>query len=382
MKFGIPANQRMTVGQKLWQVNWSLIFFLIGLAIIGCAMLYSAGDANWDPWAKRQLIRFGIGLLLMIMVAITDIRIWLRYAYALYLLVLGLLIAVDVIGVVGGGAQRWINLGIIQLQPSEIMKITLVLALAKFFHSTSLEEILRPTMLIIPLLLVAAPVFLVLRQPDLGTAIILTMTAGVIFFLAGVRAWKFGLIIGSILASLPIAWAMLHPYQKNRILIFLDPESDPLGAGYHIMQSKIALGSGGVFGKGYLSGTQSHLNFLPEKQTDFIFTMLAEEFGMVGGLLLLAVYAIILIYSFAIALRIQNQFGRLVTLGISGTFFFYIFINIAMVMGLLPVVGIPLPMVSYGGTAMLSIMIGFGFIICSYVHRDIRIGRHGSEAND
>ena len=382
MKFGTSANQPMTIGQKLWQVNWLLIFFLIGLAIIGCAMLYSAGDANWDPWAKRQLIRFGIGLLLIIMVAITDIRIWLRYAYPLYFLVLGLLIAVDVIGVVGGGAQRWINLGIIQLQPSEIMKITLVLALAKFFHSRSLEEIVRPTMLTIPLLLVVAPVFLVLRQPDLGTAIILTMTAGVIFFLAGVRAWKFGLIIGSILASLPVAWTMLHPYQKNRILIFLDPESDPLGAGYHIMQSKIALGSGGIFGKGYLSGTQSHLNFLPEKQTDFIFTMLAEEFGMVGGLLLLAVYAIILIYSFAIALRIHNQFGRLVTLGISGTFFFYIFINIAMVMGLLPVVGIPLPMVSYGGTAMLSIMIGFGFIICSYVHRDIRIGRHGSEAND
>ena len=382
MKFGTTGNRPMTIGQKLWQVNWSLILFLIGLAIIGCAMLYSAGDASWDPWAKRQLIRFGIGLLLMIMVAITDIRIWLRYAYALYFLVLGLLIAVDVIGVVGGGAQRWINLGIIQLQPSEIMKITLVLALAKIFHSTSLEEIGRLKSLIIPLLLVAAPVFLVLRQPDLGTAIILTMTAGVIFFLSGVRAWKFGLIIGTILVSLPIAWTMLHPYQKNRILIFLDPESDPLGAGYHIMQSKIALGSGGVFGKGYLSGTQSHLNFLPEKQTDFIFTMLAEEFGMVGGLLLLAVYTIILIYSFAFALRIHNQFGRLVTLGISGTFFFYIFINIAMVMGLLPVVGIPLPMVSYGGTAMLSIMIGFGFIICSHVHRDIRIGRHGSESND
>ncbi len=382
MKFGTTGNRPMTIGQKLWQVNWSLILFLIGLAIIGCAMLYSAGDASWDPWAKRQLIRFGIGLLLMIMVAITDIRIWLRYAYALYFLVLGLLIAVDVIGVVGGGAQRWINLGIIQLQPSEIMKITLVLALAKIFHSTSLEEIGRLKSLIIPLLLVAAPVFLVLRQPDLGTAIILTMTAGVIFFLSGVRAWKFGLIIGTILVSLPIAWTMLHPYQKNRIFIFLDPESDPLGAGYHIMQSKIALGSGGVFGKGYLSGTQSHLNFLPEKQTDFIFTMLAEEFGMVGGLLLLAVYIIILIYSFAFSLRIHNQFGRLVTLGISGTFFFYIFINIAMVMGLLPVVGIPLPMVSYGGTAMLSIMIGFGFIICSHVHRDIRIGRHGSESYD
>ena len=368
----------MTFGQKFWQINWLLIALLVVLAFIGCAMLYSAGDASWDPWAKRHLIRFGVGLLLMIIVAIIDIRIWLRHAYTLYFIILALLIAVEVIGVISGGAQRWVNLGIVQLQPSEIMKISLVLALAKFFHSASLEEIGRPRLLIVPLLLVSAPVILVLRQPDLGTAIILIMTAGVIFFLAGVRAWKFGVLMGTILVSLPFAWAMLHSYQKNRILTFLDPESDPLGSGYHIMQSKIALGSGGVFGKGYLEGTQSHLNFLPEKQTDFIFTMLAEEFGMIGGLLLLLVYTLILIYCFAIALRVHNQFGRLVTLGIGGTFFFYIFINIAMVMGLLPVVGIPLPMVSYGGTAMLSILIGFGFIICSYVHRDIRVGRHGN----
>jgi rod shape determining protein RodA len=316
------------------------------------------------------------------MVAMTDIRIWMRHAYTLYFLVLGLLIAVEVMGVIGMGAQRWIDLGVIQLQPSEIMKITLVLALARYFHGASLEEIGRSTSLIIPSLLVAAPIVLVIRQPDLGTAIMLMMTAGVIFFLAGVRTWKFGLVIGAILAAMPLAWTMLHGYQKNRILTFLNPESDPLGAGYHIMQSKIALGSGGVFGKGYLSGTQSHLNFLPEKQTDFIFTMLAEEFGMVGGLLLLGIYAIVLIYSFAIALRVHNQFGRLITLGIAGTFFFYVFINIAMVMGLVPVVGVPLPLVSYGGTAMLSLMIGFGFILCAYVHRDVRVGRHGSGGED
>jgi len=382
MRIGSADRGPMTIGQKLWQVNWFLVLFIIILTGIGCAMLYSAGEGSWNPWAKRQIIRFGIGMFLMIMVAVTDIRSWMRHAYTLYFLVLGLLIAVEVMGVIGMGAQRWIDLGVIQLQPSEIMKITLVLALARFFHGASLEEIGRPTFLIVPLLLVAAPVVLVLRQPDLGTAIMLTMTAGVIFFLAGVRTWKFGLVIGAILAAMPLAWSLLHGYQKKRILTFLNPESDPLGAGYHIMQSKIALGSGGVFGKGYLSGTQSHLNFLPEKQTDFIFTMLAEEFGMVGGLLLLGIYAIVLIYCFVIALRVHNQFGRLITLGITGTFFFYVFINIAMVMGLVPVVGVPLPLVSHGGTAMLSLMIGFGFILCAYVHRDVRVGRHGSGGED
>ena len=382
MRVGSADREPMTIGQKLWQVNWFLVLFIIILTAIGCAMLYSAGEGSWNPWATRHIIRFVIGLFLMIMVAMTDIRIWMRHAYTLYFLVLGLLIAVEVMGVIGMGAQRWIDLGVIQLQPSEIMKITLVLALARYFHGASLEEIGRSTSLIIPSLLVAAPIVLIIRQPDLGTAVMLMMTAGVIFFLAGVRTWKFGLVIGAILAAMPLAWTMLHGYQKNRILTFLNPESDPLGAGYHIMQSKIALGSGGVFGKGYLSGTQSHLNFLPEKQTDFIFTMLAEEFGMVGGLLLLGIYAIVLIYSFAIALRVHNQFGRLITLGIAGTFFFYVFINIAMVMGLVPVVGVPLPLVSNGGTAMLSLMIGFGFILCAYVHRDVRVGRHGSGGED
>lgn len=380
MNLGSAAADRgpLTIGQKLWQISWSLVFLLLVLAAIGFAMLYSAASGEWDPWASRQAIRFGIGLVLMIAVAITDIQIWMRYAYTLYFLVLALLIAVEAMGVIGMGAQRWISLGFIQLQPSEIMKITLVLALARYFHGATLEEIARPTRLIIPLLLLGAPVVLVLRQPDLGTAIMLSMTAGVIFFLAGVRAWKFGVIIGAALAALPLAWSFLHGYQKKRILTFLDPESDPLGAGYHILQSKIALGSGGMFGKGFLNGTQSHLNFLPEKQTDFIFTMLAEEFGMAGGLILIGIYILVIIYGFAVALRVRNQFGRLISLGIIGTFFFYVFINIAMVMGLVPVVGVPLPLVSYGGTAMLSLMIGFGFILCAYVHRDVRIGRHSS----
>ena len=379
MNFGGSASGDgpQTIGQKLWQISWSLVFLLMILAAIGFAMLYSAASGQWDPWASRQMIRFSIGLVLMIAVAVTDIQVWMRYAYTLYFLVLALLAAVEVMGDIGMGAQRWINIGFIQIQPSEIMKITLVLSLARYFHGATLEEIARPTRLIVPILLVAAPVVLVLRQPDLGTAVMLGMTAGVIFFLAGVKAWKFGLIIVAGLAALPVAWSFMHAYQKNRILTFLDPETDPLGTGYHILQSKIALGSGGVFGKGYLHGTQSHLNFLPEKQTDFIFTMLAEEFGMVGGMIILGIYILVIIYGFAIALRVHNQFGRLVALGIIGTFFSYVFINIAMVMGLVPVVGVPLPLISYGGTAMLSLMIGFGFVLCAYVHRDARIGRHG-----
>ncbi len=373
-----PDDSPLTLGKKLWQISWSLVFLLVLLAVIGLAMLFSAANAQWDPWASRQLLRFAVGIVLMIAVALTDIRIWMRHAYTLYFMVLVLLIAVEVLGKTGMGAQRWINIGFVQIQPSEIMKITLVLALARYFHGLTLEEITRPARILVPLLLLGAPVVLVLRQPDLGTAIMLAMTAGIIFFLAGIRAWKFGVLFGTALAAFPVAWAFMHEYQKKRILTFLNPESDPLGAGYHILQSKIALGSGGIFGKGYLHGTQSHLNFLPEKQTDFIFTMLAEEFGMAGGIILLGIYILVSIYGFAIALRVRNQFGRLVSLGIVGTFFFYVFINIAMVMGLIPVVGVPLPLISYGGTAMVSLLIGFGFILCAHVHRDIRIGRHGS----
>lgn len=377
MRLRSADPEQLTLGQKLWQLNWGLVLLLALLAGIGAAMLYSAAGAQWDPWASRHLIRFGIGLVLMLSVAVTDIRFWMRYAYAFYLLALTLLIAVEAMGVVGMGAQRWINLGVIQLQPSEVMKIALVLALARYFHGATLEEIARPSFLLMPVLLIAAPVGLVVRQPDLGTAIMLALTAGVILFMAGVRAWKFAVVTGVVLAALPLAWSQLHGYQKRRIMTFLDPESDPLGAGYHIMQSKIALGSGGVFGKGFLGGTQGHLNFLPEKQTDFIFTMLAEEFGMAGGLTLLGIYILVIIYGFAIALRTRNQFGRLVAIGITGTFFFYVFINIAMVMGLVPVVGVPLPLLSYGGTAMLSLMIGFGFVLCAYVHRDILLNRRG-----
>ncbi len=259
------------------------------------------------------------------------------------------------------------------------MKVALVLALARYFHGVGADEIGKPWKLIVPLTMVSAPAALVLKQPDLGTALMLLASSGVVFFAAGVRLWMFAVVAGAGMAAAPVAWQFLHDYQRQRVLTFLDPATDPLGSGYHILQSKIALGSGGVFGKGFLQGTQSHLNFLPEKQTDFIFTMFAEEMGMVGAVVLLLLYALVLAYCFTVALGARNQFGRLLVIGLAMTFFLYVFINMAMVMGLIPVVGVPLPLISYGGTAAVTIMIGFGLIMAVQVHRDVVISRHGEQ---
>ncbi|HLI12727.1 MAG TPA: rod shape-determining protein RodA [Alphaproteobacteria bacterium] len=371
---------RLSFLEKLRQINWTIVLLAMALCAIGLAMLYSAGNGSWEPWASRQMVRVVLGLFLMIGAAFVDIRRWMRLAYPIYFVALALLAAVDVVGADAMGAQRWLDLKVIQLQPSEVMKIALVLALARYFHGVGPDQIGRLSKLVAPLALVIAPVLLVLKQPDLGTAVMLLASGGAIFFLAGVRLWKFGVVLAAAVAVVPLGWHFLHGYQRARILTFLDPERDPLGAGYHILQSKIALGSGGIFGKGFLEGTQSHLNFLPEKQTDFIFTMLAEEFGIVGGLVLLSLYVLLLTYGIAIALRSRNHFGRLLAMGITVTFFLYVFVNIAMVMGLIPVVGVPLPLISYGGTAMLSILFGFGLVMSVYVHRDVRIGRRGLDA--
>jgi rod shape determining protein RodA len=364
--------------EKLWHINWSLIALLSVIASVGFLTLYSAAGGSLEPWAVKQMIRFGMGIGLMIAVAVVDIRFWIRHAYIFYAVSLVLLVAVEIKGTIGMGAQRWIDLGFIQLQPSEITKIALILTLARYFHGAALQDIGRPTFLIPPLALVLLPIALVLKQPDLGTAMMLLMSSGAIFFMAGVRMWKFGLVLASGLGAIPVAWQFLREYQKKRVIIFMNPEQDPLGAGYHITQSKIALGSGGGFGKGYMSGSQSKLNFLPEKQTDFIFTMYGEEWGMVGGVFLLLLYALLIAYGYAIALRCRSQFGRLVALGITSTFFLYVFINTAMVMGLVPVVGVPLPMISYGGTAMLSLLFGWGLVMSAYIHRDTPIGRPGA----
>ncbi|MGO1118191.1 rod shape-determining protein RodA [Rhodovibrionaceae bacterium A322] len=373
----LRRNPSLTIGQKFLAMNWLLVLLICAVASVGFAMLYSAANGSYDPWTSKQMIRFAMGLVIMLTVALVDIRFWFRVAYPLYFLALGLLVAVEVVGSVGMGAQRWIDLKVIQLQPSELMKVALVLALARYFHSVPLDEIGRLRHLLIPFVLIGSPVVLVLKQPDLGTALMLVMVAGAVFFAAGVRIWKFVVVAVGTGAAIPIIWSQLRPYQQRRVLTFLDPESDPLGAGYHITQSKIALGSGGLFGRGFLEGTQSHLSFLPEKQTDFIFTMLAEEFGLIGGIGLMVLFLLIFVYGFAIALRSNNHFGRLLALGLTFNLFCYFFINIAMVMGLVPVVGVPLPLISYGGTVMLTVMLAFGLTLSVSVHRDLRIPRRG-----
>lgn len=376
-EIGRPAPD-LSLFRKLLLMNWGLIAIVLAIAAIGVAILYSAAGGQWNPWASRQVARLGVGLVVMVAVALVDVRLWLRYAYLIFGLALGLLIVVDVMGRVGGGAQRWIDFGVLQLQPSELMKLALVLALARYFHGLTLEQIGKPLMMIPPLLLIGLPVVLVLRQPNLGTAMLLVIGSAALMLAAGVRIWKFLLVGGAAAAAIPVAWSFLKDYQKRRVYTFLDPSQDPLGAGYNILQSKIALGSGGIFGKGFLNGTQGQLRFLPEMQTDFIFTVLAEEFGMVGCLVLLGLYVLVLTYGFAIALRTRSQFGRLVAIGVTTQMFLYVFINMAMVMGLVPVVGIPLPLVSYGGTAMLTLLAGAGLLISVSIHRDVEIPRwHG-----
>ncbi|MBO6679805.1 rod shape-determining protein RodA [Parvibaculum sp.] len=369
------TGHEMRLTEKLIEFNWAFLLLLALIASIGFAMLYSVAEGSFTPWAFRQAARFGVGVCIMISVAMVDLRLWMRLAYPLYGVALAMLVAVEVIGFVGMGAQRWLNLGFISIQPSEVMKVTLILALARYFHGLTLEEVSRFRNLLVPLALVGVPVGLVVLQPDLGTAVLLIATGGVLFFSAGLR-WRYFIFAGAaVLAAIPVIWSRLHDYQRNRVFTFLDPERDPLGTGYHILQSKIALGSGGIFGKGFMEGTQSQLNFLPEKHTDFIFTMLGEELGLVGGIVLLTLYFIVLMFSLNVALQCRNQFGRLVAIGVSMTFFFYVFINTAMVMGLLPVVGVPLPLVSYGGTAMLSLMFAFGLLMSVYIHRNLEISR-------
>lgn len=379
-------SNELTLRQKLWQINWSLVLLIAVIGMVGVAMLYSAGGdrfsghGSMEPWAARHLVRLVAGMLIMFAIALVDLRLWLQYAYVIYGASILLLVAVELIGAIGMGAQRWINLGFFQIQPSEFAKIAIILALARYFHRLNIEDIGRPTRLIAPLLLVAAPVALVMKQPDLGTAVMLLAGGGAVFFLAGVRIWKFAVVTVAGLASIPIGWNfVLHDYQRQRILTFLNPESDPLGAGYHILQSQIAFGSGGVFGKGFLQGTQSHLDFLPERHTDFIFTMLAEEQGLIGGLVVLLLYAGLMVYGLAISVRSRNHFGRLVAMGVTTTVLLYVFINTAMVMGLIPVVGVPLPLVSYGGTALLTVLIACGLLMNVYINRDARIGRQAGE---
>ena len=376
LEFG--SRQGFRILERLLRLDWILVVLICTIGAVGIGMLISASGGSTEPWAARQMVWFGAGLMVMLAVALVDIGFWLRAAYPLYGLAFALLVGVELLGAAVMGAQRWIDVGVIQLQPSELMKIALVLALARYFHGIALDGLGRIRTYIPPLLMILAPAAMILRQPDLGTALLLALGGATMLFLAGLKAWKIGVAAAIILGSGPVVWQFLRDYQKARILTFFNPEADPLGAGYHILQSKIALGSGGLFGKGYLQGTQSHLNFLPEKQTDFIFTMMAEELGFFGVTGVLLLYLTIATYGVVIASRSANHFGRLLAMGVTVTFFFHVFFNVAMVIGLIPIVGLPLPLVSYGGSAMLSLMLGLGLLLCVQINRDVVIARHNA----
>jgi rod shape determining protein RodA len=362
-----------TLLSKLRHLSWGLVILITMFACVGFLALYSAAGGNLEPWAGKQMVRYSVFLIGAIIIALIDIRFWYRLAYPFYVLCLILLLIVYVMGHIGMGAQRWINLGFIQIQPSEWMKIAVVMALARYFHTATAYDMKNMRFLLIGASLLILPFILVAAQPDLGTASVITMVGIAIFFLAGAPIWIFVAGGAAFAAALPVTYMMLHDYQKNRVLTFLNPDRDPLGTGYHITQSKIALGSGGWDGKGFLQGTQSHLNFLPEKHTDFIFTLWVEEWGFFGGLFILLLIGTILFYGGWIAFRSRHAFGRLLAFGLMINFSIYAFINIAMVMGLIPVVGIPLAMISHGGTAMMSVMIGFGLMMGCNVHKDAKL---------
>ena len=367
------GSRHLGLKDKFCRLSFSYILLIVILACVGTMTLYSAANGSWDPWAIKHISRFGVTLLLMIGLAMVDIRYYYHGAYLFYFATLFLLVVVEITGHIGMGAQRWINLGLFKIQPSELMKIGMVLFLARYFSFTTMQNIRTIRGILIPVVLTIIPVGLICLQPDLGTALMLLFTATIMMFVVGVQWWKFALVGAAGAALLPIAWNFLHEYQQNRVLTFLDPERDPLGAGYHIIQSKIAFGSGGIFGKGFLHGTQTHLNFLPEKHTDFIFTMFSEEFGMIGSVMLVLLNILLIAMGYIFAFRIRNYFAKLVVIGLNTNYFLYVFINIAMVMGVLPVVGIPLPLISYGGTVMFSIMSSFGIILCMKVNQDNNI---------
>lgn len=361
---------------KVFALNWALVLVVTAVAAIGWLMLYSIAGGRLEVWAEPQMKRYAMGLVLMFIIAFTPIWFWRSMSGLAYGLSMVLLLIVEFFGTVGMGAQRWIDLGFMRLQPSELMKVTLVMALATYYDALEDKKISRPLWVLIPVALIVAPTVLVLMQPNLGTSIMLLVVGAGVMFAAGVSYWYFAavttLVVGAVAAvflTRGTPWQLLHDYQYTRIDTFLNPAADPLGAGYNIIQAKIALGSGGWAGKGFMQGTQSRLNFLPEKHTDFIFTTLGEEFGFVGAFSLLVLYGLILVFLIWAAIQNKDRFSQLLIVGIAVNFFLYLAINLSMVMGMAPVVGVPLPLLSYGGSATLVIMLAFGLVQSAIVHR-------------
>lgn len=362
--------------RKILYLNWPLVVLVTAVASVGFLMLYSIAGGDLDLWARPQMERFGVGMVLMFIVAMIPIWFWRSMAGVAYLVAFILLLIVEFFGAVGMGAQRWIDLGFIRLQPSEMMKFTLVMLLAAYYDWLDPKRVSRPLYVLIPVLIIVIPTILVLMQPNLGTSLMLILAGATVMFAAGVSLWYFAAVlslgigaIAGVFLTRGTPWQFLHDYQYKRIDTFLDPSADPLGAGYNIIQAKIALGSGGWSGKGFMQGTQSRLNFLPEKHTDFIFTTLAEEFGFIGAFSLLGLYALIIGFCLVAAFQNRDRFSALLIVGVAANFFFYIAVNLSMVMGMAPVVGVPLPLLSYGGSAMMVLLVGFGLVQSAHVHR-------------
>lgn len=362
------------VQKKIRMLPMNILILVVLISMFGILILYSAAGGNFEPWAYKQFSTFLIFFPISILIALLNLNLIFRYAFIPYIIVLILLIFVELFGITAMGGKRWIEIASLRLQPAELGKIAIVLFLAKYFHNVQAKDFNKTTSLIVPIVAILLPIALVIKQPDLGTGLLTLMVSFVIFFAFGVAIWKFLVVGVSVIALIPIVWTFLYEYQKKRVMVFLNPELDPLDSGYNIIQSKIAIGSGGFWGKGIGMGTQSNLSFLPEHQTDFIFSTLTEDLGFVGGLLLIMLYFLLLISSIAIGINSRSVFGKLLAIGVAAIFFFHAFINIAMVMGLMPVVGIPLPFISYGGTMMASMLSGFGLVMNVHVNRHLIVG--------
>lgn len=365
-------GERDRLPVKLTQIDWRFVALLCAVAGMGTAMLYSVAKGSWEPWAANHVVRFGVLLVAMLVLSMVSLRWWFAISYPVYAVALVMLLLIELtpLGYTAMGATRWLDLGITRIQPSEIMKIGLVLALARYYHGATAQEARLHWKLIIPAAMIGLPFLLVAHQPDLGSAMLLGLTGAAIMVLAGLSWWVVGVTAGvGIAGVVPYVLFGMHEYQRNRVLTFLNPEADPSGTGYHIMQSKIALGSGGLLGKGYGLGSQSQLEFLPERHTDFIFSTVAEEFGFVGSCTVLACYVAVILIALRIAALSHSHFGRIGAAGMTAFFALFVLINGAMVMGLAPVVGVPMPLLSYGGSSMMTVMIGFGFILSTRVHR-------------
>ncbi len=368
----------MTFGEKLSRFSWALFIPMCVVLLFSVVVLFSAGNGSWQPFALSQLLKICAGMGIFFIVAFSNIKVWIKSAYSIYAVALIMVILVTFIGDVGMGAQRWLSLGGVNIQPSEFIKIALVLALARYFAWQNSVELSQFKNYLIPIFMLLVPFALICAQPDLGTGISLGLITVGMFYIVGANK-KWFLIAGILgLLALPVVWyGGMHDYQRARIITFINPEMDARGIGYQINQAKIAFGSGGIIGKGYMNGTQSQQSFLPEKQTDFIFTMFGEEFGFLGAFMLLSIYTFIVIMLFWSAKTCRNRFGQLVCFGFMLNFFVYYFINISMVLGILPTVGVPLPLMSFGGSSLISLLFGFGLCQNAHIHKDQQLSSKG-----